>query len=105
MLSKPAAGSRQLIGLCFSLLENIELNSEVHLPGLGGLSPVNLTDLCSAITARPTNSLWWEEALHQWDEQQQERELEFGSSTQTTAMLQAPVYYVFIRETFTEWLL
>lgn len=77
MLSKPDAGSSQLIGLCYSLLENIELNSEVHLPGLGVLSPVNSTDLCSiTTTTRPTNSSWWEEILHQWDEQQQERERE-----------------------------
>lgn len=84
MLSKPAAGGRQLIGLCFCLSENTELTSAWEALArdspyrIGGVKQrfricwPHWPDLCSSTTTCPTNSSWWEEVLHQWNEQQQE---------------------------------
>lgn len=114
MLSKPAAGSRQLIGLCFCLLENIELTSVWEALArdtpsrIGGQTKVLhlLTPLTYSPPPPAPPSLPGGRKLSFCGmNNNSRRELEFGSSTQTTVMPRAPVYSVFIRETFIEWLL
>lgn len=111
MLSKAAAGSRQLIGLCFSLLGNIELTSVWETLARdspdrsGGQTKVPhlLTPLTYAPAPPPAPLILpGGRKLSISGMSSSRRELEFGSSTQATVMPRAPVYRVLIREALIE---
>lgn len=113
MLSKPAAGGRQLIGLCFCLSENTELtsvwealarDSPYRIGGSNkGSASVDPTDLTRAPAPPPAPLILpGGRKLSISGMSNSGRDLEFGSSTQTTVMPRAPVYSVLIREALIE---